>query len=330
MVLADVGIAIILGRILLLSGQASVARQASLIWLYFPLGIIISSVWGQLDPVALFLSLLAVYYFLTSRTILSAIMLGLSIYLKTLPAIFLPVFLFQNSLIGNKKLSYSSIALAIPLFGTTIPAIALDWGFRGMYNNVSFQVDIPSNGAMSLLGQVRLIPSIQGPVQVFAGLIWIPATLIAYSYVWKNKTPLIQGLLFVVLTFSLSRPFLPEQWSLYPLALLLLTSVQGKLEHFLGLSVAATGFLVANNTLMVRFLSPISVAAFNWDITVNSHSPFLIVRTFASLFMITLYFTESAQVLLNRESIVYRILVLGSPLNRLMRPRISPLEAPVS
>ncbi|HEX4921511.1 MAG TPA: hypothetical protein VFV92_12310, partial [Candidatus Bathyarchaeia archaeon] len=46
MVLADIGVALILARILLLSGNVRSARTVSMIWLYFPLGIIISSVWG--------------------------------------------------------------------------------------------------------------------------------------------------------------------------------------------------------------------------------------------------------------------------------------------
>jgi len=330
MIFADIGIALAIGKIILLSGQTRSARLATLIWLYFPLGLIISSVWGQLDPLSLFLSLLAAYYFLTSKTALSAVMLGLSIYLKTLPVVFLPIFLLQHQLSAARKLLYSGISLAIPCIGTLAPSLLLSWGLRGMYNNFAFQVSIPSTGAMSVLGQVSVILSVQGAIRSFIGLIWIPAIIVSYIYVWKRHTPIFQGLLFVILAFSISRPFLPEQWSLYPLAFLLLTNAQKSLEHFLGLSVAATGFLVTNNTLMVRFFSPITVAAFNWDIAVNTQSPLPVMRTIAALFLSLLFFLESVQVLMNKESIVYRVLVLGSPLNRLLHARVSPLEVAVS
>ena len=325
MVLSDVGVAVMLAKILFRWGDAGSARNAFLIWLYFPLGIVISSVWGQLDSFALFLSLLAIYYFLSSKWLYSALTLGLAIYLKTLPVVFLPVFLIQYSLSRRNKLNYSLISLAIPVVGTFVPALALNWGFRGMYNNVSFQVSIPSAGAMSLLGQIHLFPSVLTAVHAFTGSIWVPVMMVVYVYAWKRNLSLVQGLLIAILAFSISRPFLPEQWSIYPLALLLLTVTADRLEHFVGLGVAAIGFLASNNTLLVRFLSPVSVEAFNWDEFINSHTPYLDIRVAATIITSLLYFTESLLIITGRESMVYR--ALGKfTLSHALRPRAYPMR----
>ena len=326
MVLADVGVALVLAKILLLSGNERSARTASMIWLYFPLGIIISSVWGQLDPLALFLSLLSIYFLLTSKWLTSAVMLGLAIYLKTLPFVFLPVLLLQSSLSAKSRLVYSGTSLAIPVLGTVIPLLAFNWGIQGLYNNVSFQVVIPSTGAMSLLGQASLVPSLLAAVNGFTSWIWIPVMFVVYAFVWKRNLPLFQGLVIAVLAFSISRPFLPEQWSLYPLAFLLLTITARRLEHFLGLSVAAMGFLLTNNTFLVRFFSPISIAAFNWDIYVTYQSSFAALRVVLMFMFALVYFAEAMLVVTGRESFVYRAIVSVKPVRFLLKRQVSPME----
>jgi hypothetical protein len=327
MVLADIGVALVLARILLLSGNARSARTASLIWLYFPFGIIISSVWGQLDPLALFLSLLSIYFLLTSKWLPSAVMLGVAIYLKTLPIVFLPVLLLHSSLTARGRLVYSGTSLAIPVLGTLVPLIEFNWGYQGMYNNISFQVVIPSTGAMSLLGQAHLVPSLLASVNGIMSWIWIPVMAAIYALIWRRNLPLFQGLLIAILAFSISRPFLPEQWSLYPLAFLLLTTAPGRLEHFLGLSVAAIGFLLANNTLMVRFFSPISLAAFNWDIYINNQSSFVTLRAVLMFWFALLYFAEAMLVVTGRESLVYRAIVYAKPDRFFLKRHVSPVDA---
>src|SRR5260370_12862480 len=202
MVFADVGTAIVLAKIILQSGDAKSARTAFLVWIYFPLGIIVSSMWGQLDPISLFLTLLAIYYFIGSKWLTSALMLGFSIYLKTLPLVFLPVFLMQVRASRHVRLSYSFISLAIPIFGTIIPTLAFSWGYRLLYNNVSFQVAIPSNGAMSALNLVYLAINLPSLAHYVIGATWIPVILAAYVYVWKRGFSLVQGLVVAVLVFS--------------------------------------------------------------------------------------------------------------------------------
>ncbi len=303
---SDVGTAIVLKKLIQKSGDERSARLAFLIWLYFPLGIIISSVWGQLDPISLFLTLIAIYYLLTAKWLPSAISLGLATYLKTLPVVFLPVLLLQLPARTN-RLKYSLVSLIVPAVGTLLPAWALNWGFRGLYNNTSFQVAIPTTGEMSLLGQVHVVPSLLAIVNPVTGIIWIPVMLATYLYIWKRNVQLVPALLLAILAFSISRPFLPEQWSLYPLAFLLLLIPEVNLEHFMGLTVAATGFVLVSNPLLVRFFTPIYAEAYNWDIYINNQSPYVLLRSSLLVIMALLYFIESTMIITGRRSAIYRV-----------------------
>ncbi len=324
MVVADVGVAVLLAKLILLSGDKRSARTAFLVWLYFPLGIIISSMWGQLDPLSLFLSLLAIYYFVSSKWLPSAAMLGLSIYLKTLPVVFLPVLLLRAQTTTRNKLGYSLVSLAIPLLGTLLPVLAFGWGYQGTYNNFSFQVAIPSTGAMSFLGQIYIVPSLLTLVHPFTGVLWVPVLLVTYTYILKKRLPVVQGLLVAILAFSISRPFLPEQWSLYPLALLLLVTSQANMEHFVGLAVSATGFLLADDMLLVGFFTPLSVNAFNWGQYVDY--PYGVLRATLMAVAALLYFTESLLILMRRQSLVYRVISSAIPAQFLRKPRVFPTE----
>ena len=320
MVLADVGVAIMLARIIKLNGSNALARRAFLIWIYFPLGIIISTLWGQLDPISLFLSLLSIYYFLTSKWVASAMTLGLGIYLKTVPVIFLPVLLLQSQM--TAKLRFSLLALSIPALGTFVPATVLNWGYLGAYKNMSYQVITPSHGAMSFLGSL-LPPSLPGLITSLTGSVWIVILLASYVYTYRKRLPLFQGLVIVALVFSISRPFLPEQWSLYPLAFLLLIQDRNAIDHFIGLSVAALSFIVASHTLLVEFFSPLSTQAFYWGTLVESQSFYGVLRLVAMGLFALVYFCESILTILGRQSIINRLIMSAAPFS-FVRRGISP------
>ncbi len=319
-VLSDVAVAIVLFRIITISKSPDLGRTGLLIWLYFPFGILVSSVWGALDPIALLLTLLAVYYFVTSKQVASASLLGLAIFLKPIPLVALPVLLMQLGTGLNRKLRYAVISLVIPAVGTLAPVLLLNWGFVGIFRNFSFQVAIPSYGALSILRVLSLLPSIPGAVHFLIGVFWIPALLIAYVYILQRKLPLLQGLMVVFSVFSISRPFLSEQWAIYPLALLLTMLSKPSLQHFIGLATSATGFLIANNTLLVSFLSPLSVVFYNWNVYVDNLSPYVLARTVALSIFASLYFAETLLTLLGKRSLVYKALIGASTRLRVQLP----------
>jgi hypothetical protein len=319
MVISDLAVGLFLARIARHSLGDEPARRIFKIWMLFPYAIIVSSVWGALDPIALFLVLACVFYFQKGRMIASGIMLGLAIYLKTLPVIALPVLLMQPRSGLREGLQLSSLSLLIPFLGTVVPAVGLGWGFNGLSNNLSYQVVIPAYGALSAFGPLGLLP-IPSWGRSVTGLIWLPALLLAYFYVDKRRFGLIEGLMTAFLVFSVSRPFLPEQWAIYPLAFLLLS--RSSIGNFVGLAI--TGFLglVANNTLLVRFFSPISLAAFNWEYAINNLSPFALPRIIIIFVSAGFYLLESALTWSGRPSLVFEALSFVS----LKARRVSQLE----
>jgi hypothetical protein len=319
MVLSDLAAGLLLARIALHSLGDEHARRIFKIWMLFPYAIVVSSVWGALDPIALFLILASVYYFQGGRTILSGVTLGLAIYLKTLPLIALPVLLMQPKSSFRDMLQLSSLSLSIPLLGTLVPAAGLGWGFNGMFNNFSYQIVIPDFGALSAFSPLGLLP-LPAWARSVTGLIWLPALLLAYFHIDKHRLGLTEGLMTTFLVFSVSRPFLPEQWAIYPLAFLLLS--RSTIGNFVGLSIAGFVALLSNNTLLVKFFTPVSVAAFNWEYAVNNLSPYGYPRALITFVFAGIFLLESALTLSGRPSLTFQALSSVS----LKARRVSQLE----
>jgi hypothetical protein len=319
MVLSDVATGLVMARIALHSLGVESARRVLKIWMFFPYAIIISSVWGALDPIALFLILASVYNFQRGRTILSGLTLGLAIYLKTLPVIALPVLLIQPRNSFRERLQLSSLSLLIPFLGTLVPAVGLGWDFNGMLNNFSYQAVIPAYGALSAFGPLGLL-SVPAWARNVTGLIWLPVLVLAYFYIGKRRYGMIQGLMTAFLVFSVSRPFLPEQWAIYPLAFLLLS--RNAIGNFIGLATVGFLGLLSNNTLLVKFFSPVAVAAFNWEYVINNVSPFGYPRALITFLLAGLFLFESALTLSGRPSLTFQALTSLS----LKARRVSQLE----
>jgi hypothetical protein len=181
--------------------------------------------------------------------------------------------------------------------------------------NFSSQIAGPSYGGISPLGGHLLAPLLPTALSTLAGILWIPTLLVTYLYTYFRKSSLLQGLLAVFLAFIVARPFVSEQWALYPLAILLAMSGKMDLRHFVGLSFSATGFLVANNTLLLPFFSPVSFAF--------AFYPTTLARLIPMALFILLFFVETFLTLSSRESIVYEFLdKVSSKLNIQNRLRV--------
>ena len=319
MVMSDLATGVFLARVALRSLGSEPASRIFKIWMVFPYAIIVSSVWGALDPIALFLVLASVYYFQEGRMIVSGVTLGLAIYLKTLPVIALPVLLMQPRSGLREGLQLSSLSLLIPFLGTIVPVVGLGWGFNGLFNNLFYQVVIPAYGALSAFGPLGLL-AVPSWGKGVTGLIWLPALLLAYYQIDNRRFGLIEGLMTAFLVFSVSRPFLPEQWAIYPLAFLLLSRTS--IGNFVGLAISGFSGLVANNTLLVKFFSPVSVTAFNWEFYINNLSAFAYPRAMIIFLLAGVFLLESALTLKGRPSLLFRVLSSVS----LRARRVSQLE----
>ena len=293
MVFSDLLVAVLLFKMISLRGEASVAKRVATLWIFFPFAIIVSAMWGALDPTALVLVLASVYTFETGRSYVSAGFLGLAIYFKLMPIIFLPLFLIACALSKRNKAGFTGVALGIPFIGTAVPFLLFGWSPSGLFSAVSYQGSLPGFGGLGVFNVLSMLQLPSGALTFLLSIIWVPALLVAYAYSYLKKAGLIEGLLITVLLFSVFRPVTPEQWALYPVAFLLLLGVGENRTHALAIAGIATAYLLVNNVLLVRFFSPISPGAFNWDLFVDNQSGFSVVR-YALLLALSTFFTAEA------------------------------------
>ncbi|HEV2139052.1 MAG TPA: glycosyltransferase 87 family protein [Nitrososphaerales archaeon] len=304
MVFSDLLAAVLLFRLFSLKGDTNLAQKIAKLWIYLPLAIIVSAMWGALDPVALLLILGSLYAFEIKKPIWSAGLLGVAVYLKLMPIIFLPLFLFNSDFSTRKKAAFASIALIIPLLGTVLPFYLLGWNPSGIYNAVSYQGELPGFGGIGVFNAFSLLSPHTGVSTMVLSLVWFPALLAAYAYSYVKKVQRAEALLITVILFAIFRPTMPEQWAIYPIAFLLLLWNHENKVHAFALTGVATAYLAVNNFLLVRFFSPISLSAFNWDLMVDSASGVSELRYGLMLVLSAFFSAEALSIVLRRHSLL--------------------------
>jgi len=105
------------------------AEETSMIFFMCPFVIFISSIWGMFDSISIFLTLLSILLLLSDKPYWSAFALGLGIYFKIIPIIYLPI---QLIFIGKDKgakvsIKYLLICSGTPIALTLIPTISFGW-----------------------------------------------------------------------------------------------------------------------------------------------------------------------------------------------------------
>jgi len=127
-VAADAGISILLLRIMRqLGGSERLARTAAIAYLFNPFTILVTAIWGENDPIAVFFTVLALHFLLrkTDRdVILGSFTLGLGIATKVYPSVFLPMALALVHGIPKKLKVLGAAALAPAL--TSAPFLLYD------------------------------------------------------------------------------------------------------------------------------------------------------------------------------------------------------------
>lgn len=130
-VLSEIGIGWLIYLIVLKLKNEKSARWASLIFLFNPITIYNSAVWGQTDGLISFFGLLAVYLLLTKKPILGMLSFFLSLYFKASLAIFAPIIFI---LLLKEKYSFKKIIFAIVV--PVLVADVLSLPFAGSFSVV--------------------------------------------------------------------------------------------------------------------------------------------------------------------------------------------------
>jgi len=288
---------IALGYLLYLSirkyGKKDRAISALRFWMICPYTIIISAMWGMFDALTMCF-VLACLLLVESEVGKSALSLGLGVFLKFLPAIYFPV--IASSLRSNwKKLLFAAGVVAVPVTFSLLPLVTFGWDISGLLNSTASQGMKTAGGAFLSFGELiqYLYPNrIKIPEAFVLGssLLWVPVMMLTYYLIWKRKQgarnpkQTIGVLLIVTYVFFISRMIFNEQYLIYPLALMLIDVTLWHPERqklFNVIWITSLAYLVANNTLLIRFAAPASIETWELDIRINNTPPTADIRYLA-------------------------------------------------
>lgn len=210
-----------------------------------------------------------------------SILLGIGVLLKFFPAIALPFYLLRVRLAFWRL---TVVAILIPVFFTLLAFPLLCWSFKPIIQTL--QAD--SHGVPAGMTYTRLIeepfilPSLNrvSDFFFFAGLVWIPAILIASILALKlfprqNATDLVQATMLITIFFFLTRWSVYEQYMIYLLVFLLIDVALWHPQRrglFQLTWLLALIFLIINNLLFIRLLGPSLPAAVDYDYFLDNAS----------------------------------------------------------
>lgn len=289
-------------------------EKMSLSFFLCPFVVFISSVWGMFDSIPLLFTLLSLLLILSNRTYWSAFSLGLGIYFKVIPIIYLPIqLLFINRKRGPKEtIMYLLIALIVPFLLTLIPVIFYGWtisetavtvlsqtqttGDGLIYWNINaFLRDVsPNVFRQELLNSFFTFPLVR--------YLWILGLMAGYISYYKyqqrvftnfdqteNLNAMLKGFSFATIGFLLTRTFIPEQFVLYLLPTIIILSTNKSIQRYYKLiwALALTFAFVNLYPFAFAYLLNINFwTAFNYLATTQ---PFSTLR-YATRFIIAVLF----------------------------------------
>jgi hypothetical protein len=270
MLITDICGAFLIGKIFQrILKRKDLGQKAMVFWFLNPCLIWISAVWGMWDSVAVFFSLLSVYFLLTNRVAFSSISLFVGIITKMYPLFF--VFPFAIYLIRRRSrvdvLKFFAVLFA--LFIIFIPFLpSVETFFYDYFSpNVRLFDSLTNPPAFGLtywsLMQVSSLPSTQLFFQIIAvvsSVLTISCLVFVYYRIYKMnfklEISLFLSLFIIISAVFLSYRLVLEQWFVWLLPLLIILLTTGKINEklFWGLSFLAFSYSILNCPFPLFFL----------------------------------------------------------------------------
>ncbi|MDA4121648.1 MAG: hypothetical protein OK456_00535 [Thaumarchaeota archaeon] len=236
------------------------------LWLLSPLTIIISSIWGMFDSLAMVCVVMALSVHRgTARSLWEA----LAIWIKSIPLIFAIPLAFS----GSKSTRNLIISLALPAALSAAAVLLLGWPISSAIDTIE-STATKGGQSLSVFGVLFFVSpfgqSSYPPLLLDAlGLVWIPALLVATFFAsrwfgFDTEKGLVQSLILCAAAFMLFKAQVNEQYSIYLLALILIDVGvwnPGRRRLYLAITTVVLVFLVVNNGFFIRFVSPIDPLA---------------------------------------------------------------------
>lgn len=287
---ADLVAAWLLGKLALRwTGRPEIAVGIVGFWCLFPYDILISAVWGQFDAIILVTLLVALWVQEPGHR---NVAYGLGIFVKWLPAIFLPLEILRNR--GLRRL-WVALALALPFLLTLVTFVVLGWPFTGINATASSQTH-GGGGGMNLQRVVEdpsIFPWLASGSGAWFGVafayLWVPMIILAGVWAVRRMdlsrpSDELGATMLVLVAFLDVRSGLYEQYMLYLFPMMVLDfsifhPQRRRLFYFL-LALCSI-YLVINNALGIWFVSPLDPAAFQYALQVNASAGFGTFRYYA-------------------------------------------------
>jgi Gpi18-like mannosyltransferase len=300
-IVADILISIIIRKFVQTKTQdPTKAQKAMIFYLFNPVTIIFSSMWGMFDAIPALFTLLSVLYLSKGEYSKSGIALGVGIGFKGFfPALLLPFFIYyvwRRDQKTIKSLAYVAYSVFVPIL-ISIP----------------FLVTSPNSYTASLLYQVGKIPqnlTYWFSLRLFSATIGVPSDIMVslgsfaflfsfpllYIFVvqrsgqWAremkpdNASFLIKASLLVLFAFFITSSTVSEQYLIWaiPLLILYLSNFDKSLKpYFYSLSIIDAVFVALN--VGPRFFTPI-VEMPSWWINFQYSWPSLLLMAIIAIF----------------------------------------------
>jgi len=303
----------------------SVGVLPYILWIYNPYCILISSIWGALDPISILLTFLAVFLAEKRKYLLSGISLGIAAAVKTLPLIFLIPLLIDTFVKDNLQKRNAILKLLlgfVVIFSSSIltPFTVNNWDWSGFYNSMSYQANLPVYGGISPFLILEYTKE-DIPLLLHNALssLWAVLLVASYVYSWKKKLTLPRCLLLASILFITFRTFISEPLILYPLLFMIVADERcktTKAKRIYSLMVLSLLNLTINNTLLIRFITPTCIEAFNMDIYLNNTEPTASIRLALREIFALLLFQDFLSAIFDEEPLLPRITRSFSPSNK--------------
>jgi hypothetical protein len=274
-IFGDVGLAYLMFRYVV-SRSTKGANWILNFWLFSPFTIIISSIWGMFDAIAICLVFLSVTATDEVKKVLWA---GLGIFAKSIPIIYVAPTTMRRPKDWWPPLA--SIGFAGMLSLTTF--IMMGWPFT-VVTPAIVSTAIKQGWSMSAwdtlpyLTYLGYLPALNSQISLAISLLWVPA-IIAFTWIaikrfgTKGEYGLIQSLIVCTLAFLIFKAQVTEQYALYLFAFGAVDVgvwTPARRSLLLGTMIVALVYLIVNNYFMVRFLSPVYPGFASYERAINT------------------------------------------------------------
>lgn len=275
-IIADIAISLIVRQIVYnLTNSEKKAKTALIFYLFNPVTIIVSSLWGMFDAIPTLLAIISLMFLYQNKYLKSSLTLGFGIAFKGFfPGLLLPFFVFyiwkKNHQV-LKSIQYVFYTLLIPLV-FSMPFLITD--FNSYISSMLFHINrIPQNMTYWFVLS-RFLDSMNIPtvlVTTVSSFFSIAAFLIIYILVFTRKTNNILdkknnqgikfgvcGYLLVIFVFYVTVNTVNEQYFIWVLPALIVFMVSFEKQFksiFYILSAIVTSFIMIN--VGPNFFSPI-------------------------------------------------------------------------